>query len=268
MSWTQRFAIQPGAAVRLASHDPADTSPYADKDKAAAELARNRAELTEHQELLWADNTRSLLVVLQGMDTSGKDGAIRHVMAGVSPQGCAVTSFKVPSDEEADHDFLWRIHKAAPRNGEIAVFNRSHYEDVVVVRIKKLVSEKTWRARYDQINAFEKHLTDNGTTILKFFLHISKDEQKSRLQARLDDPKKNWKFSVGDVAERARWDDYQAAYEEAIGRCSTAYAPWFIIPADRKWFRNLAISEVIVEALQGMCLSWPRSTADLSKVRL
>jgi PPK2 family polyphosphate:nucleotide phosphotransferase len=267
MRWTDKFAVKPGEKVRLSEIDPRDTGPL-DKDGAQAETQRNREELGQMQELLWADNRRSLLVVLQGMDTCGKDGTIRHVMSGMSPQGCVVTSFKVPNDEEADHDYLWRIHKATPRKGEIGVFNRSHYEDVVVVRVLGLVPEKVWRARFDQINAWEKHLTENGITLLKFFLHISKDEQKKRLQARLDDPTKNWKFSEGDIVQRSHWDHYMEAYEEAIARCSTPHAPWMIIPADRKWFRNLAVSEIMTEALKDMDLQWPKPACDLSKVRI
>ena len=268
MKWMERFAVKPGKDAKLTSCDPGETSPIEDKAAAEAETERNRKELGEMQSLLWADNSRALLVVLQGMDTCGKDGTIRHVMSGVSPQGCVVTSFKAPNDEELDHDYLWRIHKAMPRKGEIGVFNRSHYEDVGVVRVHGLVPEKVWKARFEQINAFEKHLEENGTKVLKFFLHISKDEQKKRLQARLDDPTKNWKFSEGDIGERGRWDDYMEAYEDAITRCSTAWAPWFVIPADRKWFRNLAVSEIMTEALRGMDLKWPRPKADLSKVRL
>lgn len=268
MSWMQRFAISPGREFRLADIDPAETGPISDKGEAEKETERNRKELGELQQLLWADNSRALLVIFQGMDTCGKDGTIRHVMSGLSPQGCVVTSFKVPNEEEADHDYLWRIHKAVPRRGEIGVFNRSHYEDVGVVRVHGLASEKVWRARYDQINAFEKTLDECGTRILKFFLHISKGEQKKRLEDRLKDPTKNWKFSEGDLGERAKWDEYMKAYDEAISRCSTGRAPWYIIPADRKWFRNLAVSEIITEALKGMDLRWPKPRADLARIRL
>jgi PPK2 family polyphosphate:nucleotide phosphotransferase len=266
--WMKRFIVRPGEAAGLDGRDPGEAGPIADKAEGEAETEQNRRELDDAQELLWADNSRALLVVLQGMDTCGKDGTIRHVMTGVSPQGCVVTSFKVPNEEERDHDYLWRVHKAAPRKGEIGVFNRSHYEDVLVVRVHGLVTERVWRARYEEINAFEKHLHENGTRILKFFLHISKGEQKKRLRARLDDPKKNWKFSEGDIEERKLWDEYMEAYEEAITRCSTEWAPWFVIPADRKWFRNLAVSEIITEALKDMNLKWPRPAADLSKIRL
>ncbi len=268
MSWTERYKVKPGKAAKLAACDPGDTGEFKEKAAAEAETERNRKELEDLQERLWADDTRALLVVLQGMDTCGKDGTIRHVMSGMSPQGCVVTSFKVPNEEEKDHDYLWRIHKAVPRRGEVGVFNRSHYEDVVVVRVHGLVPERVWRKRYEQINEFEKHLDENGTRVLKFFLHISKEEQKKRLKARLEDPTKNWKFSEGDIEERARWDEYMEAYEEAITRCSTGVAPWFVIPADRKWFRNLAVSEIMTEALKDMDLKWPTPKADLSKVRL
>jgi PPK2 family polyphosphate:nucleotide phosphotransferase len=200
------------------------------------------------------------------MDTSGKDGTIKHVMTGVNPQGCRVTAFKQPTPDELDHDFLWRIHRAVPARGEIGIFNRSHYEDVVVVRVHGLAPRETWRARYDQINAFERMLTRNGVVILKFFLHISRDEQRERLQARLDDPAKNWKFSEGDLAERARWDQYVAAYEDAISRCTTEWAPWRIIPADRKWVRNAAVAHTIIETLEALKMRWPRPRIDVGRI--
>src|ERR1051326_7995997 len=212
---SHKVRVKPGSKVDLGEFDSGDDLGQ-DKDAAKQELETLRERLAELHELLWAENKRALLVVLQGMDTSGKDGTIRHVMSGVNPQGCRVTSFKQPSREEADHDYLWRVHAAAPGFGDIGIFNRSHYEDVRVVRAEGLVPKETWSQRYDQINAFEKHLTECGTTILKFFLHISKDEQKRRLQERLDDPKKNWKFDAHDLEARKRWDDYTEAYEEAL----------------------------------------------------
>jgi PPK2 family polyphosphate:nucleotide phosphotransferase len=196
------------------------------------------------------------------MDTSGKDGVIRHVMTGVDPQGCKVTAFKKPSAEEADHAYLWRIVKALPARGDIGIFNRSHYEDVLIVRVQDLVPKDVWKERFDQINVFEKLLVDNGMTILKFFLHISKDEQKERLQERLDDPMKTWKFNEGDLVERKRWDQYKEAYEDVLRRCSTEHAPWHVIPANRKWVRNLAISTVIVEAMEKLEMKWPRASFD------
>jgi len=206
--------------------------------------------------------------VLQGMDTAGKDGTIRRVMSGINPRDCRVVSFKAPSQEELDHDFLWRVHRECPRRGEIGVFNRSHYEDVLIVRVRGLVKKEVWSARYDQINRFEQHLAENGTRIVKFFLHISKAEQKERLEARLADPSKNWKMNPTDLEERKLWDDYQRAYEDAISRCSTAHAPWFIIPADKKWFRDLAVSSIMVEMLEGMDLRYPKAEFDSSKIKV
>jgi len=267
MTWSNRVLVRPGSKVALADHDPADSLGLK-KGDADAELESARTRLSDLHQLLWAENKRSLLVILQGMDTSGKDGVVRHVLAGANPQGCRVTSFKRPSEDELDHGFLWRIHKAVPPRGDIGIFNRSHYEDVLIVRVHNLVPRETWSARYEQINAFEKILADSGAVILKFFLNISKEEQRERLQARLDQPDKNWKFSEGDLAERKKWDDYQHAYEEALTRCSTAHAPWRIIPADRKWVRNLAVSRTILETLEGLNMQWPRPKLDLSKIRI
>ena len=267
MGVIRKVRVEAGKKVRLSDHDPADTLGL-DKDAAKDELGSLRGRLAELHELLWAENRRSLLVVLQGMDTSGKDGTIRKVMSGVNPQGCRVTSFKQPSADELDHDFLWRIHKAAPPKGDIGIFNRSHYEDVLVARVDGLVDAETWKARYEQINAFERYLTRNGTTILKFFLHLSKDEQKRRLQARLDDPKKNWKFSAHDLDSRAKWDQYTEAYEDALTRCGTEEAPWHIVPANRKWVRNLVVCRVLVEALESMKMHWPRPKLDLESTRI
>lgn len=257
--------VSPGGAASIAARDPGGTLGW-NKESAAAGLEEARSRLAQLHQLLWAENKHAVLVVLQGMDTSGKDGVIRHVMTGVDPQGCKVTAFKRPSEEEADHAYLRRIVKALPARGDIGIFNRSHYEDVLIARVRSLVPEKEWRARYDQINAFEKLLTDNGTTVLKFFLHISKEEQKRRLQDRLDDPTKNWKFSMQDLEERKLWDRYMEAYEEALSRCSTSYAPWYIIPSDRKWVRNLAISRIIVETMENLRLAWPRPAFDPQSV--
>jgi PPK2 family polyphosphate:nucleotide phosphotransferase len=261
------WQVKPGKKVRLADLDTAAdlglTKPEAEDD-----VAKRTKKLAELHELLWAENTRSLLVILQGMDTSGKDGTIKHVMSGVNPQGCQVVSFKQPSSAEADHDFLWRIHAAVPAKGDIGIFNRSHYEDVLVTRVHGLVPEKVWKARYDQINAFERVLTDNHVVILKLFLFISKEEQRQRLQARLDDPTKNWKFSAADLEERKRWDDYVAAYEDTLSRCSTDHAPWWIVPADRKWVRNWMVSKLIVDTLEGMKMKWPPPRMDLKGVKV
>jgi PPK2 family polyphosphate:nucleotide phosphotransferase len=214
------------------------------------------------QNKFYAEKKRALLIVLQGMDTAGKDGTIRHVMSGINPQGCSVTAFKVPNSEELSHDFLWRIHKAVPERGMIGIFNRSQYEDVLVVRVHKLVPKDIWQARYDEINRFERNLAENDVKILKFFLHISKEEQKKRLDDRLHDPHKKWKLSKADGKERKLWDDYVAAYEAMLHQCSTEYAPWFIIPSDHKWFRNLAVSRIIVETLEGFDMHFPQSPED------
>ncbi|MEK6703273.1 MAG: polyphosphate kinase 2 family protein [Planctomycetota bacterium] len=252
-----RFLRKPGSKTRLASIDPAST-PGIDKLRAEAELARNREELEKLQYRLWAQNTQALLVVLQGMDTSGKDGVVRQVVTGMNPEGSRVTSFKKPSEVELDHDFLWRIHSACPARGEVAVFNRSHYEDVLIVRVHALVPKEVWRPRYEIINGFERTLVGDGTTIVKIFLHISKDEQKRRLIERLEDPEKNWKFNPGDVEERKHWDEYQEAYEDVISRCGTPEAPWHVVPADHKWYRNWAVSEILLHAMREMAPKPPR----------
>jgi PPK2 family polyphosphate:nucleotide phosphotransferase len=257
----------PGSKHRVQDFDPADTLGW-DKEKALGAIEANRERLGELHELLWAENKHTILLVLQGMDTSGKDGTIRHVMTGVNPQGCHVTSFKQPTEEEADHDYLWRIVRALPARGDIGIFNRSHYEDVLIVRVHDLVPKDTWKARYAQINTFEKHLTDNGTVLLKFFLNISKEEQRQRLQERLDDPTKNWKFSEGDLAERKHWQDYMEAYSDILTKCSTDNAPWYVIPSDRKWVRNLAISTVLAKALEGLDMRWPKPRFDPKSITI
>lgn len=217
---------------------------------------------------MYAENRRSLLVVLQGMDGSGKDGVIRNVMRGLNPQGCTVTSFRAPSAEELDHDFLWRFHRVAPARGEIAIFNRSHYEDVGVVRVRKLVPRAVWSVRYDPINRFERTLAESGVVIVKFFLHISREEQRERLQARLEDPEKNWKFNPDDLEARAQWPEYMEAYEDAIEKCNTPWAPWFVIPGDRKWYRNFVISEILVRTMEDLKLRIPKPTVDLSQIKI
>jgi PPK2 family polyphosphate:nucleotide phosphotransferase len=218
------------------------------------------------QELLYAQAKHKILIVLQAMDAGGKDGTIRHVFEGVNPQGVKVAGFKVPTPQELAHDYLWRIHQHTPGNGEIVIFNRSHYEDVLVVRVHELVPPSVWRKRYAQINDFERMLVEEGTTVLKFFLHISPDEQKERLQARLDDPTKHWKFSSGDLKERKRWPDYVKAYEAVLSRTSTEWAPWHIVPANRKWYRNLVIATTIVETLEGLKMSYPEPEENLENV--
>lgn len=253
---TLLWKIDEGTTVKLKDYDPDYTDKHADHDSAQAELATLGNELSELQELLAAAQHHSLLVVLQGMDTSGKDGTIRHVFTSANPQGCEVHSFKEPTQEELLHDFLWRIHKAAPARGMMGVFNRSQYEDVLVVRVHNLVPEDVWSQRYKQINHFEKLLADNRTIVLKFFLHISNEEQKQRLLAREQDRDKAWKLSASDWTERKYWDDYQAAYEDALSKCSTKEAPWYIVPANHKWYRNLAIAQTLVETMRTYKDEW------------
>ena len=271
MKFHSKLVVPPHSKVRLKDYDPENTYGYekgheaTDRDEAL--MAKTIKRLDELQYTLYAEGKRSLLIVLQGMDTSGKDGTIRHVMSGASPQSCKVTSFKVPSSQERAHDFLWRVHQATPEKGNIGIFNRSHFEDVLVVRVHNLLPKSVWSERYDEINRFEKYLTENGTTILKFFLHISKDEQKKRLQARISDPTKHWKLSEADMQERQYWDDYTEAYEEAIGKCSTKHAPWFIIPACHKWFRNLAVSKIVVETLDKMDPKYPTPELDIARMK-
>jgi PPK2 family polyphosphate:nucleotide phosphotransferase len=248
--------LKPGSKVDLGAFDADETYGH-DKAGALAAEAALEARLASLQERLWAESKHPVLIVLQGIDASGKDGTIRKVMDAFSPMGCSVTSFRVPTPIELSHDYLWRVHANTPEKGSIAIFNRSHYEDVLVVRVHELVPEAVWRPRYDQINAWERMLTDEGTTIVKFFLFIDKDEQKQRLEARRDDPTKTWKFSAGDVAERALWDRYIEAFEECLERTSTANAPWFLVPANRKWFRNFAVSHIVAETLERLDPQYP-----------
>ena len=257
--------VEPGSACDLSRIDP-DADGGLDKAAAKEALAAEKARIVALQERLYAERRQSLLVVLQAIDTGGKDGTIRATLEGVNPQGCRVTSFKVPSTEELDHDVLWRCHRATPGRGMIGVFNRSHYEDVLVVRVNNIVPKSVWKDRYDHINNFEKMLADSGTRILKFYLHINRDEQKERFEERLQRPDKNWKFSRGDLKVREQWDDYMEAYEEAIYRCNTEYAPWFVVPANRKWYRNYIIMKTIVETLEDMSLKYPAPEPDLDKI--
>ncbi len=224
-------------------------------------------KLGKLQELLFAEHKHKLLVVLQGMDTSGKDGTVRHVMRGVSPQSVRAVSFKKPTQAELEHDFLWRVHANVPASGEIVIFNRSHYEDVLIVRVHELVHEKIWRKRYDQINDFERMLAESGTTILKFFLHISNEEQRQRLQARLDDPTKRWKFQHGDIEERMLWNDYMKAYQDALEKTSTQWAPWTVVPADKKWVRNFVVAKMIVETLDDFGMKYPQPDLKAEKIK-
>ncbi|MFB8789985.1 MAG: polyphosphate kinase 2 family protein [Potamolinea sp.] len=251
------YHISPGEKISLADFDPNASEDYKKKKQVEEELEKQRQRISNLQARLYAENQRSLLIVLQAMDTGGKDGTIKNVFSGVNPQGCQVWSFKTPSQEESSHDFLWRYHHRAPQRGMITIFNRSHYEDVLIVRVKNLISEEVWRKRYHVINEFEQMLTLGNVTIIKFFLHISKDEQKRRLESRLEDPDKRWKFSTNDVQERLLWDKYHQAFEDAISNCSTEYAPWYIIPANKKWYRNLVIARTLADTLESMNPQYP-----------
>ncbi len=275
---TTRFRVRQGRAIDLNRWDPADTSPFKAKDKAAGQLEHDVARLVALQEQLYAHHRWSVLLIFQAMDAAGKDSAIKHVMSGLNPQGTQVYSFKRPSDEELDHDYLWRTTRALPERGRIGIFNRSYYEEVLVVRVHpeilarqqlptSLVARRIWAERYEDINAFERHLTRNGTIVLKFFLHVSKEEQRRRLLARLDDPAKNWKFQAADLEERARWADYMKAYEQALSKTSTTHAPWFVVPADHKWFTRLVIARLVVETLESLDLNCPKpSRAQLEEL--
>lgn len=265
----ERHRVKPGSKIKLAEISPEDTGGFdGSKSDAKQDLIILTQRLVSLQELLYAESKHKVLVVLQGMDTSGKDGTIRHVFEGVNPQGVRVASFKVPSIEEQEHDYLWRIHKETPGSGEIVIFNRSHYEDVLVVRVHNLVPEKVWRKRYDQINAFEKSLSDEGTIILKFYLHIDKEEQKKRLQSRLDDPTKHWKFSSADLKERALWDEYSKAYEAVLSKTSTDYAPWYIVPSNHNWYRNMVVAKVLDKTLTDLKMEYPPAEEGLSKIKI
>ena len=258
----EALRVRPGSRVRLARQDHGETHGW-DKEAAAVALATQLGRMADLQDRFWAEGKRSILVVLQGIDAAGKDGTINKVMEAFNPQGCPVTSFKVPSTEELAHDYLWRVHQKVPRKGEIGIFNRSHYEDVLVVRVHDFVPKEVWSARYDQINEFERILADNGTTIVKFFLAIDKDEQRERFQARFDDPTKRWKFSMGDLEERKLWDDYQAAFDDALSKTSTGHAPWYVIPANRKWFRNLAVATILADTMAELKPAYPPVADDV-----
>ena len=267
MNYLERFKVKPGARVKLKDVDPAFKDRHESHKDAAEEIEHYQKRLRELQDLLYAERRRSLLVCLQAMDTGGKDGTITHFLSAMNPQGCRVAAFRQPSAEEAAHDFLWRAHRAAPARGEVVIFNRSHYEDVLVVRVHNLVPKDVWSLRYDQINMFEQGLAEHETLILKFFLHISKEAQLTRFKERLDEPAKQWKISEADYTERKSWDDYLTAYDDALSRCSTEYAPWFVIPADHKWFRNLAVARIVVEHLEALNMSYPKPTVDIERIR-
>jgi len=266
---SNRFRVRPGQKVDLRRYDTADTRPYKNKKKAIQKLQRDIERMIKLQEKLYARDRWAVLLIFQAMDAAGKDSAIKHVTRGLNPQGVQVTSFKRPSDEEIDHDYLWRVNKNLPHRGTIGIFNRSHYEEVLVVRAhpgilagqklpSSLVTKRIWNERYDDINAFERHLARNGTLIRKFFLHVSREQQKKRFLERLDDPSKHWKFSAADLDERSWWDDYMRAYEQALSKTSTKHAPWFVVPADHKWFTRLTVAELVVDALESLDLALPK----------
>ena len=267
INW-KRYLVKPGQDINLAEWDPAKTPAWkGDKDSALEQVGKINAELETLQELLFAEGKRKLLIVLQGMDTSGKDGVIRRVFEGVNPQGVRVAAFKVPTAPELARDYLWRVHQQVPGRGEMVIFNRSHYEDVLVVRVHNLVSDAQWKRRYAQINAFERLLAEEGTTILKFFLHIGQEEQRERLLARLDEPDKRWKFNPGDLKERELWEEYQKAYEDVLSKTSTDCAPWIIVPANKKWYRDLVIAAALVDTLKDLKMEYPQPAEDLESYR-
>ncbi len=259
------LAVPPGGRFRLGAIDPANTHGV-EKQHAEDKLEKNRKRLAALQYMLYAEGQRALLVVLQGIDAGGKDGTISHVMTGMNPQGVSVTPFKAPEGDEKRHDYLWRVHKAIPEYGKLGIFNRSHYEDVLVVRVHNLVPHSVWSKRYHQINEFERMLSENRVQIVKFLLYISKEEQARRFHDRLDDPTKNWKFSESDLREREYWDHYIDAYNEALRKCSTEAAPWYVIPSNKKWFRNYAVSDILIHTLESMKLKFPKAAANLSHI--
>jgi len=264
----KRYRVKPGEKVDLAAYDPGESLLFTNGGKAESQTVFDelRDELQALQKVLYAQNKHRILIVLQAMDTGGKDGCVKHVFSRVDPQGVTVKAFKKPSEEELAHDFLWRVHPHVPGNGQIVIFNRSHYEDILAVRVKKLFGDEVWKRRYRHVIEFERMLAEEGTTIIKMFLHISKDEQKRRLDSRLANPAKHWKFNPDDLSDRARWSDFQKAYEDLIEKTSTEQAPWFIIPGDRKWYRNLVVARILVEALEKLGIKVPLAAEDLQGV--
>lgn len=259
----QPLTLSPGERFRLPQFDPGWTGTFERKGDAKDRMEDNTERLNELQEMLYAQNQHALLIVLQGMDSAGKDGTIKHVMGAFNPQGVHVTSFNVPTEEEYAHDFLWRVHKVTPRRRMVGIFNRSHYEDVLAARVLEIVPESVWSKRYAQINEFERLLAECGVTIVKLYLHISKEEQAERLRARQQTPSKQWKFSPGDLEQRKLWDRYVAAFEDALTRCNTDYAPWYVIPANRKWYRNLVVSQVLIQTMENIGLRYPDPVPDI-----
>jgi PPK2 family polyphosphate:nucleotide phosphotransferase len=268
MNLIDKLIVKPNRKAKLADWDADYTEKFKSKEETKALLEKNLEHLAQLQYLLYAENRHAVLVVLQAMDAGGKDGTIRTVMGPMNPQSCKVTSFKGPSEEELAHDFLWRIHRFVPRKGEVRIFNRSHYEDVLIVRVHNLVPKAIWSKRFEQINNFEKLLAENDIHVIKFFLHISREEQRNRLKERLDDPTKHWKADPADFKEREYWDEYIKAYDDILTHCSTEYAPWYVIPANKKWFRNLAIAEIMVDQFSRLKMKFPEPRCDISKLRV
>jgi PPK2 family polyphosphate:nucleotide phosphotransferase len=267
MGYRKKFYVDPDQKLRLAKLDPAYKGRHETEDDAKQETEHYRQKLSHQQALMYAEKKHSVLIVLQAPDAGGKDGTVNHVFSALNPQGATVVGFKQPTPAELSHDFLWRVHPHAPGRGDVAIFNRSHYEDVLVTRVHKLIDKATWMARYERIRGFEAELIEAGTTVMKFFLHISKEEQLARFAQRLDDPARNWKISEADYAERALWDDYIAAFEDAMHATSTRAAPWYVIPSDHKWFRNLAVSQIVADTMEGLGMSFPKPTVDLAHIR-
>ncbi|MCP3968624.1 MAG: polyphosphate kinase 2 family protein [Lentisphaerae bacterium] len=268
MDYRKKFLVKPGSKVNLNKIDPDFTDVYENKEEALEQLEQNTAKLAELQYKLYSENKQSLLIVLQAMDAGGKDGTIKHVMGPMNPQSCRVHSYKQPSSEELDHDFLWRIHRFAPRNGEVVIYNRSHYEDVLVVRVHDLVPKEIWSRRYEFINDFEKMLSFHKVKIVKLFLHITQEEQLKRFRKRLERPDKQWKISECDYKERQYWNDYTKAFEDAMEKCSTCHSPWYIIPANHKWFRNLSVSQILIDTMEDMKMKLPEPEVDIEHIRL
>src|ERR1017187_171491 len=267
MNCRKEFLVRPGSHLQLKDFDPSFADKREDKKSARSKIKKLQKRMDELQFQLYAEQKRSLLICLQAPDAGGKDGVVRHVIGSMNPQGCRVVSFKQPSAKERAHDFLWRVEYQTPKRGEVVIFNRSHYEDVLIVRVHHLVARKIWSKRYEEINDFERRLVADGTHILKFFLHISKEEQLRRFEKRLDDPLRRWKISEADYSEREYWDDYATAYEDALSKCSTDDAPWFVIPSDHKWFRDLAISRIIVETMENLGIEVPEPTVNIAEIR-
>jgi PPK2 family polyphosphate:nucleotide phosphotransferase len=267
MRFEKMFRVKPDEKLRLKDIDPAFRGKHETEQEASVEIDHYRQKMAKLQAVLYAEKKHSVLVVLQALDAAGKDGTVNHVLSVLNPQGATAIGFKQPTPNELEHDFLWRVHPHAPGKGQVAIFNRSHYEDVLVTRVHKMIDEKTCKERYHRIREFEEMLIENGTTILKFYLHISKDEQLARFEERLEDPARNWKISESDYTERNYWDDYVSAFEDAMMATSTKDSPWFVIPANHKWFRNLAVSQIIAESMEGLDMSFPKPTVDLAEIR-